>query len=200
MEAKRMIKILWKDKTVILGMVLLFVVVSLFFAVLQPPKYATYLDIEVQRINKVPSSDYQYDEYYAIQSANLISETINSWFRNRNFSRQVLTEANFDENNLPALNQFVQIRKFAAQNLEIKIVSDSKKITLLLRDVLQDVIGERVAKLSVNPEGEPSFKAIISTGQLEIIRAPFLYIGLTSLVAGFLLGVFLVLLFYYFKK
>ncbi len=200
MEAKKMIKIFWKDKTVILGTVLLFVVISLFFALLQPLKYVTYLDLEVQKVNQAATSDYQYDEYYAIQSANLVTETINSWFRNRNFERQILTQADFDANNLPALRQFVETRKLAAQNLEIKIISESKKTTQSLRDVLQEVIVERVEKLSVNSSGEPNFQAVITTGPLEMVRPPFLYVGLTSMVAGFLLGIFFVLLFYYFKK
>ncbi|MDD5627381.1 MAG: Wzz/FepE/Etk N-terminal domain-containing protein [Patescibacteria group bacterium] len=200
MDFKKFLQILWHEKSIIAGVIILVMVVTLFFGLFQPPVYRTYLDVEVKRANRPPAQDYQYDEYYAIQAANLVTDTIQSWLRNKNFSRQVFIEAGFSEDQYGEWNNFIASRKLSSQNLELKITADNKKTALQLAKIIKTVIESRVARLNLDPEGQSAFIADIQVGSVEQEMVNFLFLFLASAGGGLLLGVFLALVFFYWEK
>lgn len=200
MDFKRFLQILWREKSIIAGVIILVMVVTLFFGLFQPPVYWTYLNIEVKRVNRPPAQDYQYDEYYAIQAANLVTDTIQSWLRSKNFSRQVFIEAGFSENQYGEWNNFIASRKLSSQNLELKITADNKKTALQLAKIIKTAIESRVARLNLNSEGQSAFIADIQVGSVEQEMVNFLFLFLASAGGGLLLGIFLALVFFYWEK
>lgn len=200
MEFKKILKILWKDKGLIFGTTVLAVVSSLFFSLIQPAKYQIHLDIETKRINRPQTQDFQYDDYYAIQAASLVTDTINSWFRNESIARKIMTEAGFSVEKLPSLQKFVRSRKLSPQNLEIRISSDSKKTSMKLANIIKEMVAVRVARLNIDEEGQPTFKALINQGPVSIKRIELIQALGAGFIGGLFLGIFLALVFYYFKK
>ncbi|MFA4881048.1 MAG: Wzz/FepE/Etk N-terminal domain-containing protein [Candidatus Doudnabacteria bacterium] len=200
MDLKRFLQILWREKSIVAGVIVLVMVITLFFGLFQPPVYRTYLDVEVKRVNQPPAQDYQYDEYYAIQAANLVTDTIQSWLRSKNFSRQVFIEAGFSENQYGEWNNFLTSRKLSSQNLELKITADNKKTALQLAKIIKAAIESRVARLNLNPEGQSAFIADIQVGSVEQEMVNFLLLLLASAGGGLLLGIFLALVLFYWEK
>lgn len=200
MDFKRFLQILWREKSIVAGVIVLVMVVTLFFGLFQPPVYRTYLNVEVKRVNRPPAQDYQYDEYYAIQAANLVTDTIQSWLRSKNFSRQVFIEAGFSEDQYGEWNNFIASRKLSSQNLELKITADNKKTALQLAKIIKTAIESRVARLNLNSEGQSAFIADIQVGSVEQEMVNFLFLLLASAGGGLLLGIFLALVFFYWEK
>lgn len=200
MDLKRFLQTLWREKSIIVGVMVLVMVVTLFFGLFKPPVYRIYLDVEVKRVNQPPAQDYQYDEYYAIQAANLVTDTIQSWLRSKNFSRQAFLEAGFSEDQYGQWNNFLTSRKLSSQNLELKITTDNQKTTLQLAKIVKAAIGSRVARLNLNPEGQSTFMADIRVGPVEQEMVNFFFLLLASAGGGLLLGVFLALVFFYWEK
>ncbi len=200
MTLKQFLKILWQEKALILGVTVLVAVVTLFFALFQPPKFEVYLDVEVKRINQAATPDYQYDQYYVIQSSDLINNTINSWFESKNFAKKILLEARFDQNDLPRLSRFLKVRKLSSQNLEIKITANTQKTAIGLGKIIKEEIQSRVVSLNLNEENEPVFRADINIGSPEQVWISILYSLLTGFFGGLFLGIFLALISCYFKK
>jgi len=200
MTLKQFLRILWQEKALILGVTVLVAVVTLFFALFQPPKFEVYLDVEVKRTNQTATPDYQYDQYYVIQSSDFISNTINSWFESKNFARKILLEAGFDQNDLPRLSRFLKIRKLSSQNLEIKITANTKKTAIGLGKIIKEEIQSRVVSLNLNEENKPVFRADINIGSPEQIWISMPYSLLAGFFGGLFLGIFLALISCYFKK
>lgn len=200
MDLKKFLQILWREKSIIAGVIVLVMVVTLFFGLFQPPVYRVYLDVEVKRVNRPPTQDYQYDEYYVIQAANLVTDTIQSWLKGKNFSQQVFVEAGFSEDQYGGWDNFLKSRKLSSQNLELKITADNKKTALQLAKIIKAAIENRVARLNLNPEGQSTFTADIHVGSVEQEIVNFLFLLLASAGGGLLLGVFLALVFFYWEK
>jgi len=199
MLLKQILRIFWREKALILGVTVLVTVVTLFLSLFQPPKFEVYLDIEVKRINRMTTPDYQYDEYYAIQSADLVSNTILSWFESKNFANTILTEAGFDQNDLPRFGRFIMVKKLSPQNLEVKITTDTGKTGTKLAKIIEEEVSSRILDLNLNDEGNPTFKTDVNIGLPEQIWINIPYALLAGLFGGLLLGAFLALVFHYFR-
>lgn len=199
MEFKKILKILGQEKSLILGITILVVLLSLVFNIFQPTRYQVFLEVETKRINRPATPDYQYDEYYAIEAANLITETINSWFQSKNFSQRIFRLAGFDEDQLPKPQRFWGTKKLSAQNLEIKIRADNKNTAEELAKIIQKEIETKVSQLNLDQEGRPTFQTDIEIGPSEVVKTNLLNLILASLAGGVFLGIFLSLALYYLK-
>ncbi len=200
MNLKNFFLVLWKEKSIITGVIILVTVVTLFLGLFKAPSFQTYLNVEVKRVNRPSTEDYQYDEYYAIQAANLVTDTVQSWLKGKSFGGESLAKADFDAKQYEQWDSFLKSRKLSFQNLELEITTNDRKTTSQLAKIVKTTIESRVANLNLNSEGQPAFKADIEVGPVEQKMVNFTFLFLASLCGGLLLGIFLALIFFYWEK
>lgn len=200
MELKEIFLIFKKEKTIILGTTLAVIILSLFFYLAKPPNFVVYLDIETKRVNRPKTSDYQYDEYYALSATNLVTDAINSWFQSRAFSEKILREADFEEKELTSLRNFVKTRKLSSQTLEIKITGPSSETLENLAKIIQKEVEIRLSGLNTDREGNPAFRADIEVSSAQPLTFHPAYLTLAALGSGLLLGIFLAFVHHYLKE
>ena len=73
------IKIINRNKIKIIAIALVVGILSVLIAQFLPAKYDASVALNVIRVNREETGDYQYDGFYAIQASNLFAETIVSW-------------------------------------------------------------------------------------------------------------------------
>src|SRR3989304_5680738 len=73
------LKIINQNKIRIIAIALIVGILSVLIAQFLPAKYDASVALNVIRVNREETSDYQYDGFYAIQASNLFAETIVSW-------------------------------------------------------------------------------------------------------------------------
>jgi len=197
MSLKKFLRVLWREKSVVVGMTVLVTAMTVFWGLFRAPAYKVYLNLEVKRVNQPETKDYQYDQYYALQADNLVTDTVYSWTRSKNFKAAVLTEAGFSETGQKQGGDFLASRKLSSQNLELEITADNRKTVLSLAKILEDMLKNRVANLNQDSAGKPSFAVSIQESEVQVVFINLLFLSLVSFCGGIILGVFLALLFFY---
>jgi len=200
MSLKKFLRVLWREKSVVLGMMTLVTVISLFWGLFRAPAYKIYLNLEVKRTNQPETDDYQYDQYYALQADNLVTDTVYSWTRSKSFKAAVLAEAGFSEAGQKEGKNFLAGRKLSSQNLELEITADNRKTVLSLAKILDDTLKDRVENLNQNSAGKPSFTVSIQKSEVQIVLVNLFFLSAAAASSGIILGVFLALLFFYLEK
>lgn len=145
----------------------------------RPPKYAASLSITVDRAAAQTTVDYQYDGYYAIQAADLFSQTLLSWFLTPSTLLSFYTEAGIDPQ-ITSLSEIVgrfRARKFSAQNIVVQFSENDKQTAELLANAINGVVERQGEQLNKTASGaalfdiRPQAPVIVETRPNAILNA-----------------------------
>ncbi|MFH1235377.1 MAG: hypothetical protein V1685_00360 [Parcubacteria group bacterium] len=181
---------LWQYRVLICIVTLVVAGSALAFALLSPVKFDTSISFSIDRVSIQETSAYQYDGYYAIQAADLFSQTILSWFLTPSVLLEIYDYADIDPGltTIEELTTRFKAKKYSAQNVVVRYVERDRATAEKIASALTTVIEERAATSNQTAQQESVFAV---SGAIPVIteKSPSpLFTGIVGLIAGILLG------------
>ncbi|MEW6407843.1 MAG: Wzz/FepE/Etk N-terminal domain-containing protein [Patescibacteria group bacterium] len=197
---KNYLQIIISHKKLILFVAALCAIFSFIFVKVYPTTYTASTLLSIHRVNKEVTEDFQYDNYYAIQAAEFVGNTVVSLLQSPEAILEIYKKAKLDRD----IDIFHEVKKFRPKQLsshlvKVKITNQSQEKAEKLAKATVAVINDKVKKLEVDPQKQNSFEigaqgSVISTNKYN----PYLVTAL-GLICGLFLGVGLAFLGEYFK-
>ncbi|MFH0852927.1 MAG: Wzz/FepE/Etk N-terminal domain-containing protein [bacterium] len=193
MELDDYIKSLFRHRWLIIIVVIISVLGAYFYAFSRPITYDASVSITIKRVNNPETSEFQYDEFYAIQASDLVSQTVVSWLATPSVVTEIYQRADLD----PAIKSLNDItrrfttRKLSSQNIVVKVNEESEEVARKLAAAITEDISTRVAQLVTTTDDQASFEAQASKSVVVENRIDSVLYGIIGLIAGFFIGLFL---------
>ena len=201
MELKEYLKIIKKNSKLILIIGIVTAVSAFVFSILQPVKYETSLSLEIVKNKTQTTDDFKYDGYYALQTGEMIADSIEQWLKSPEVVNAIYQKAEISQDfkNIKSYTKKFTAQKMSPQYVEINFksgtIEEAKKISAATVEIMNAKI-EKIEKVS---EQEISFS--ISSGDPIIVEnKPDAILNLiVGLISGLVLGIFIVFLRRYFR-
>ena len=201
MELKHYLVLVKRSLALVIALALLAGAAGFLMSDFKPVSYEASVSFAVNRVNVKQTEDYQYDGYYAIQASDLVSQTVVSWFATPSVVLEIYEKAGVEPEyrSLDQFATFFKTRKYSSQNIGVKFRErDEEKATTIAKATLE-VISGKVSELNKDAEAESLFEAVGSSPVIIKSEERLVLTTLVSLLAGFILGLFLVYVIHYFR-
>lgn len=153
----------------------------------QPVRYTTSLSLSVNRLSPEPTSDYQYDGFYALQAADLFAQTVVSWLQAPPVLVEIYEQAGITPptvGSLRVLTTRFKTKKYSAQNIVVTYSSATKEEAAELAAALTKNMQQRTEAANRTAEDQALFT--IQSTKPVIIKAqpnPVLLVIASTLIA-----------------
>lgn len=201
-KIKDYFNILTRHKITILITVIICLVLSIIFSLVKPEEFEASVLLSIHRVNRQITSEFQYDNYYSIQAAEYVGNTVVGWLQTKAVITEIYKRAGlekeFQETLLP-LRKF-RPKQISSHLVKVRITSNSPEKARKLSAALISVIQEKVKALELTPDNRNSFEIKADESIIDSKKySPFL-VAPISIIAGLFLGIGLAFLFEYLKK
>lgn len=179
-----------------LGVAIVIVTVAGTFAwqMLQPVHYVTSMSFSVNRANKEKTADYQFDGYYALQAADLFSQTLVSWMQTPSILVEIYEQAQLPTSvdSIHGLTSRFKTKKVATQNVVVTYSSPTQAEADKLATAITTVTKNLTE--SVNRDSENKSLFDLGVAKPVTVRATYdpVLTGAGSFVVGLVLALFIV--------
>src|SRR3972149_9344829 len=128
------IKIINLNKIKIIAIALVVGISAVLIAKFLPVKYDASVALNVIRVNREETGDYQYDGFYAIQASNLFAETIVSWLETPAVGKEIYEPSGKKDavSGLSSLAGAFKTKKLSSQNITVEFSSKTEKEAAIL--------------------------------------------------------------------
>jgi len=198
MELKTYLQIIQQQKRVIVISAFLVGFFAFIFSLLAPTVYESFILIQIERKNIQETSDYRYDDYYALKASEILIDSMAKWFSNPKFVSQIYKKAEIDISDLDTrkLKKKIKANKMSAQYLEIEFKAKTFKEAEKISSAISSIIKEKSKNLGWTNTKENIFS--FKTGEPMIIeKNPLIFL---NTLIGFLSGLFIGILIGFFRK
>lgn len=165
-------------------------VTSLTYALLKPAYYDTSLSFAINRINRQETPDYQYDGYYAIQAADLFSQTVMSWLLTPSVLLEMYKKAGIDPK-IASLETFTarfKTKQYSPQNIVVRYKERDYQTADKIAGAIVSVVEERAAAANQTVD-QKAFFEVVGAKPVIVKRSPVVWLhALLGFIAGFLLS------------
>lgn len=201
MELRDYLRVYWRQRWLILGLTLVATMTAYVVAATQPTKTGVSISFAINQTNKEVTTQYQYDGYYALQAADLFSQTVVSWFSTPSVLRQVYDQANLDPeiqsiNSLPAR---FSVKKYSAQNIVVRYTERTNDRATKLATAMGTVMEQEASQLNQSTDGKSIFQIVAGTPVIAPAHPNAGLIAAITLVLSFALALFIAAARYYLK-
>lgn len=194
MELRDYLRVYWSQRWLILGVIAVACAAAAIAIALQPERTGVSASFAINRTNRVETTQYEYDGYYALQAADLFAQTVVSWFDTPSFLRTVYEKANLDPmietvNSLPAR---FSVKKYSAQNIVVKFTESNQERASKVATALAAVMEDTTKDLNATSTGKALFEIISGPPVIAPATAPRMLIFTVTIIlsgaAGLLLA------------
>lgn len=180
------LKIINQNKFKIIAIALIVGVLSALIMQIMPVKYDASVALNVIRVNREETVDYQYDGFYAIQASNLFAETIVSWLETPAVVKEIYEQSG-KKSTVASLSDFAgafKAKKLSSQNITVKFSSKTEEEARTLASSLVSVI-EKKSQASLETSKKESVFEIKSADPVIVKR---IYGAAITFFAGLITG------------
>lgn len=156
-----------------------------------PKHYDVSMDIVTSVPERVPSKEYEFDGYYAMQAVDLFSDTIVGWFKSPGFVAQVFDRAQVQRpsKQLRGLGQVFVVKKVSGQLINVSFRTSSEKEAAKLADSATRVLNDSVENFNKSGDKKVAFSVLVNNpliaqANIDPISST-LIAGLIVLMCGF---------------
>jgi len=177
-----------------IAIVVVTVAAAYLWSALQPIRYSTSMSLGVNRANKDATSDYQYDGYYALQAADLFSQTLVSWMQTPSILVEIYRQADLptDEDSIRGITGRFKTKKVAAQNVVVTYMSPTEEEAERLANAMTKVTSELTKDVNRDANNQSLFELRSATPVIVRAKIDPVLLGIASVVIGIVLAMFLV--------
>lgn len=190
MQIQNAFKILARYWWLFLLVIIIPIIIAVFFANSHADTYTTSISFTVNRINKQPTAEYQFDGYYALQASDLFSDTVVSWFLTPSVIVEMYEKAGLDPKltSLSSLTSRFKIKKYSSQNIVVKFVSDSTNDGSKLAAAVIATVESKSAELNQSADRKALFEVIGAKPVTVEDSKQVILVGFVGLIIGVFLN------------
>jgi len=175
----------------------LFVIViggAFAWSYLRPQYYTTSISFAVNGATAVQTTEYQYGGYYALQAADLFSQTVVSWFKTPSVLVSIYNRAGIPSrfDTLQNLTSRFKTKKYSAQNIVVMYSSPTESEGRQVAAALAAEISARTSDLNQVAADKPQFEVVSGSPVIVLAKPNPVLIGIASFIVALTLLVFLV--------
>ena len=201
MELKEYLKIIRKNSKLIIIISIITAVSAFAFSIAQPIKYEASLSLTIIKDKTQITDDFKYDGYYALQTSEIMADSIEQWLKSPETVNAIYKEAqvDLDFKNIKSYTKKFIVKKMSPQYVEVKFKSSTTEEAKKISTATIEIINAKVEKLKEFSEQEISF-LVSSENPVIVENRPDAILNLIiGLISGMALGVFIVFLRRYFS-
>lgn len=174
----------WAERKLIGLIIVVATVVAAVTAAMQPTTQAASLSFAINRINQAPTTDYQYDGYYALLAADEYAQTVVSWFTTPSIIREMYSEANIDPNmtTVNSLTGRFKVKKYSAQNIVVRFQEPDVTRASALASAIKTTLIERTDRLNRTSDDKAQFEIITSDPVIAAAKPSPILWGVVALI------------------
>lgn len=200
MELKEYFKILKQQKQQIILITLIITFLAFLGPLLTPQQYEINFSLYITKETKKTSSEYEYDQHYALKAKEEIGKFIEEYLKNPTVSSEILNKANLNSKSHSLLfrRHFFQVHSLSSQEVQVnyklkkpdraeKIATETQK---KLKKILKELFSENDNTIY---QLKRSSVAISKAGFSPKVNS------LLGATAGIFLGVFIALFRHYLR-
>jgi capsular polysaccharide biosynthesis protein len=164
------------------------IVSATMLAVLSPSVLPTSFDVsltlEVNRIEEASDEFFTYEGFYAIQSSEMFTKVVSSWFNSPHFVVDVLELSQIDtsRDNVSDFRGFFESESMASNLIEVRWAVDSEDKGVSITESIQSTLDDRISN---NSEYE-NFQIFTNEPVIRMNKPNRIIFGM----GGFLAGIF----------
>lgn len=194
MELRDHILFLLKNKIYILSIGILVSIISFVAVWCQPKKYNSSMAFHILLSNRPETTEYQYDNYYAIKAADLVGDTLMSWCITPSIILEIFNKASIDPESfsLRSLTSLFRAKKYSSQNVVVAFSYPSRESIQKLSESAVSIIEAKGARLNTYDTHSPTFTIQGDNPVIHEIKKPFLLTGAIGLITGMCIAAFIV--------
>lgn len=188
MELSDIIQIFKKERTLYIGITLLFVFTAWLWQRDQETTYQATLLLNIGRAGVSETTDYTYDSFYRLQADERFADTVVRWLASPRVVEDIYREARLNPESLDAkaLGSVFSAGRLSSQMITVKYSGDNKK-TLEQLSVAAVTVLNRYTDTLNTEERERSWFVVI--GSDPVVREAQVSLNL-ALAVGLALGLF----------
>lgn len=193
MELDGYLRATLRRRTLVISLTLLGGIIAFVLSYLTPVRYDVAVASTIQRVNGQNTEQFQYDEYYALQSVDLVAQTIVSWFSTPSFVVAVYEQAGFDPavQSVGELSRRFEARKYSGQNVVINFTQESRDSAEKLAQGIIALVGERVPQLVQDANDSGAFAIDFDAPVISERKANQLLDTILGLLVGLFVALFI---------
>lgn len=160
------------------------------FAAVMPERSKVSQSFTVAQQSRQETADYAYDGYYALRAAELVSDTVISWFSTPSVIRDIHAEAGLelsDEEALAAAGRAFRARRYSGQNVVLTFTAADAGTARALAAAASKIASEKADGLARTSKGETLFHVSASAPVVASVSAD----PRAATAAGLSVGAFL---------
>lgn len=156
-----------------------------------PNRYDVSMDVVTSIPERVPSKEYEFDGYYAMQAVDLFSDTIAGWLKSPGFVAQVFDRAQVQRpsKQLRGLGQFFTVKKISGQLVNLSFRTNNEKDATKLVGSTTQILKDSVENFNKSGDKKIAFSVLVNNPLIVQANvdpvASALVAGLIALVFGF---------------
>lgn len=193
MELDGYLKATLRRRTLVISLILIGGIVAFALSKLTPVRYDVSVASTIQRVNGQTTEEFQFDEYYALQSVDLVAQTVVSWFTTPSFVVEIYENGGFDPDvrSVNELARRFEARKYSGQNVVISFTQESRESAEKLAQSLIEVVGARVPMLVQDTESSGAFAIVFDEAVISERKPNLTLDTVLGLLVGLFVGLFL---------
>ena len=202
MNLKDYFKVLREKVIFIIIIAVLCGALSLILGLVQKDSFDASILMTIHRAEREKSEDFQYDNYYSIQSAEYLANTVTGWVETPEAVTLVYKEAGIEDEMGDAYREAksVKTKQLSSHLISVRLNNEDRNRVEKLSKSLIDVTNKKVETLEVDSDGNSSF-SIESEEPIVTLKKynPYL-VGVFGLLGGVFIGMGLAFLREYLKE
>lgn len=194
MEFRDAIRTYLRRRWLGIGILVLTVAGAYAWQMLQPVRYSTSMSLGVNRVNADQTPDYQFDGYYALQAADLFSQTLVSWMQTPSILVEIYDQAGLPTgvDSIRGLTSRFNTKKVAAQNVVVTYSSPSQAEAEKLAMAITSVTTRLTATVNRSADNQAFFELVAAKPVVVKAKMDPVITGVASGMVGLVLALFLV--------
>ena len=202
MSSPNYFKIIGNNKALIFICAVLCGLLALLFSALKPVSYEASIDFSIQKVNRQDTSDFQYDNYYAIQASELLGNTIVGWLESPETVRAAYRVADLTvaDNELDTLAKGMKAKQISAHLVRVKFSQSDSDRAGQVATGLSTVVKQKAEEVEKSADDKNSFTVSYTEPVVAEKKYGPATLALAGLVSGLLLGIGIAFGREYFKK
>jgi len=164
-------------------------------------EYDTSISFAVNRTSRQETPDYQFDGYYAIQAADLFSQTIVSWFSTPSVLLEMYESAGIDPEitSIDSFSNKFKTRKYSPQNIVLRFSEATHDRAEQISESIINTARARASALNRASDQEALFE-VVASDPVIVEKQPNVPLKtVLGLISGLIIGLIIAIGIHYLK-
>lgn len=199
MELREYFRVGRKYWVMITAITVVLVVGALVFRKIQPTTFSASRALTLSRVNTQKTSDYKFDDYYAIQAVDLFNKTVAAWLQTPSDVLDVYQDAGISapSTSLNSLARVIKTTKISPQVMQVEFTHGNEAEARKIADSIVKIVNREVDKQNAVETEQAYFHVDASDTVVVETQKYYALVGIVAFLVGLFVSYNLALLLNY---